>query len=192
MWLLRTIFDYSLGSVLLGVLVAVLLAAIFMLVAMLLDPKKRLTPVSLAATAVLAVLLLFQSVLFFGSRRVAATVDSYEDDIAALLSVAGGSLDDAYAKVRDEYPIVWHFVAGTDYEQLSLTELPHAICDDARAALRAYAWRRVWWAAGGFVLLLVLTVLLEDRSGSHYSGGSSSLGDYGFDDSSSDTSYFED
>ena len=163
MWLWKYTLSYSLGSILLGLLIAVLLTCVFLLVAKLLSKSYYFTPISLAIAFVLLLILSVQSVLFVASKRMSNTITDYEEQFNQIVATSNSTTEDVIEQLQKKAPVVWHFVAGTNYDKLPLTELPQVVCTNARSALNSYAWRRVWWSFGCFLVACAIIAFFENK-----------------------------
>lgn len=171
MWLLKYIISYSLSSILLGLLVAVILTLMFLLIAKQLNQSSSITPVSLATAFVLLLIIFVQSALFVGSKRISITVTDYEEHLNQIAATSNATVEEVMKQIREKAPVAWHFVSVNSYDMMPLTELPHAVCSGARSALNNYAWRRLWWAVGCFIVACAIVKLFENIGQKGYKTG---------------------
>lgn len=162
MWLLRYLIEYSLSSLLLGLLTALVCGVLSVLLAKALRPGASVQPVGLVMGGMLLAGVAVQAVLFFGALRVESTLSDAEEQIARASEVS-----EQVADVR-------------------LPELPPDMAGDAHAALSSYRWRRLGWGLSFIALgtaVLALTARKKATAGYYGDDATALTTDYGFDSS---------
>ncbi len=184
MWLVFSLMKYSLCSVLYGLLVALCCGLLILLVSKTMNRGSQPSPIGLVAGMLMLIGVAFQAILFFVAQRLSATIDDCEEQAVQIVKTGTADKKKTLGELKDQAPILWYFISDKDYDDVPLTQLPHAMASDVRSALSDYAWRRVWWGLA-FVLAGGVTVLALRRP-KQVTGNYGNMNDYGFGDISYD------
>lgn len=163
MWLVFNLLKYSLGSVLYGLLVALCCGLLLLLLTKAMSRGSQPSPIGLVAGMMMLIGVTFQAILFFVAQRLSTTIDDCEEQAIQIVKTGSADTKKTLGELKNQAPILWHFISDKDYDDVPLTELPHALASDVRSALSGYAWRRVGWAVGFFVVAWAIAVFFENK-----------------------------
>lgn len=172
MWAFFDIIRFSAGSILWGVLIALLCMTAFVLIIKGWWKNAVFTLGTYIVGAVLFVLLSAQCVLICGSIKIINTTDVYEERISAMLSGISDSYvptidenDKVVKELIDRYPILENYIGSGDFSGYSVAELPHVMAEELRSYMKEYIVRRLLWCLGFVVVagvVAVKTITLEN------------------------------
>ncbi len=172
MWAFFDIIRFSAGSILWGVLIALLCMAAFVFIIKGWWKNAVFTVGTYIVGAVLFILLSVQCVLICGSIKIINTTDIYEERISAMLSGIDGSYmlsmeenDKIIGELTDRYPILENYIGGGDFSGHKASDIPHVMADELRSFMKEYIVRRLLWCLGFVVVagvIAVKTITLEN------------------------------
>lgn len=162
---LFNIMAYSMGSMLLGVVLTLVGVILMFLLIKGWWRDSTFTPVSFCVGAVLFVLLAFQSVLICG----AVTIKSYSDDAeAAINAMVAGIPQDMPLTTADsqkildhlsrEWPLVGYYVGEADFRNHTPATIARSMIDELRSCMNYFILRRVGWSLFFIVLGAVAVI----------------------------------
>lgn len=168
---LWNIIQYSIGSLVWGVLIAVLCMALFILIVKGWFKDAMFSIWSYIIGIILFVLLAFQCTMIVGSLKIIDTTDTYEsyfneivDNIyAGWEEVPTEQADIIIKKAIAEYPLLDYYIGGGDFSGFNAKQLPGAIAEELRSFMRAYITRRLLWCLGFVLVAGVLGIITLDR-----------------------------
>lgn len=160
------ILNYSLSSMLWGVLIAVGCMALFVFLIKGWYKDATFSPISYVVGTLLFFLLSFQCVLIIGSLKIINTTDEYEERISSIVDsayspsveVSMSQASDVIDTIIDEFPILQYYISSGEFSGFKAKELPHAIAQELRSFMKWYIFRRILWCLG-FVLVGVVCVI---------------------------------
>lgn len=163
---LLDILNYSFGSIVWGVLIAVVCMTLFVFLIKGWFKDATFSPVSYIIGAVLFLFLSFQCVLVVGSLKIISMTDEYEQRITTIVEsvyspsdeVSMSQASDVIDTIIDEFPILEYYIGGGEFSGFTASQLPHAIADELRSFMRWYIFRRILWCLG-FVIVGAICVI---------------------------------
>jgi len=172
---MNVLFDiirFSAGSILWGVLIALLCMAAFVFIIKGWWKNAVFTIGTYIVGAVLFVLLSVQCVLICGSIKIINTTDMYEERISTMLSGIDGSYmlsmeenDKIIEGLIDRYPILENYIGGGDFSGHKAADIPSVMAGELRSFMKEYIMRRLLWCLGFVVLagvIAIKTITLEN------------------------------
>lgn len=167
---LSNILMYSVGSLLLGVLLTIVGIVLIFVLIRLWWRNCTFTPLSFVVGGVLFFFLAFQAVLICG----AVTVKSYCDDVENAINVMVEDLsEDVHFSTGDsqaildnisrEWPLVDDYVNMADFQGYTPATIAGSMVDELRSCINWFILRRVGWCllfvvVGAFILVKTITV----------------------------------
>lgn len=163
---LLDILNYSFGSIVWGVLIAVVCMTLFVFLIKGWYKDATFSPVSYIIGAVLFLFLSFQCVLVVGSLKIISMTDEYEQRIASIVEsvyspsdeVSMSQASDVIDTIINEFPILEYYIGGGEFSGFTASHLPHAMADELRSFMRWYIFRRILWCLG-FVIVGAICVI---------------------------------
>lgn len=168
---LWNIIQYSIGSLVWGVLIAVLCMALFVFIIKGWWKDAMFSIWSYIIGFVLFVLLAFQCTMIVGSLKIIDTTDTYEAYFTEIVDniydgweqVPTEQADVIIKKAIGEYPLLDYYIGGGDFSGFNAKQLPGAIAEELRSFMRAYITRRLLWCLGFVLVAGVLGIITLDR-----------------------------
>lgn len=168
---LWNIIQYSIGSLVWGVLIAVLCMALFVFIIKGWWKDAMFSIWSYIIGFVLFVLLAFQCTMIVGSLKIIDTTDTYESYFNEIVDniydgweeVPTEQADIIIKKAIAEYPLLEYYIGGGDFSGFNAKQLPGAIAEELRSFMRAYITRRLLWCLGFVLVAGVLGIITLDR-----------------------------
>ena len=168
---LWNIIQYSIGSLVWGVLIAVLCMALFIFIIKGWWKDAMFSIWSYIIGFVLFVLLAFQCTMIVGSLKIIDTTDTYESYFNEIVDniydgweeVPTEQADIIIKKAIAEYPLLEYYIGGGDFSGFNAKQLPGAIAEELRSFMRAYITRRLLWCLGFVLVAGVLGIKTLDK-----------------------------
>ena len=168
---LWNIIQYSIGSLVWGVLIAVLCMALFILIVKGWFKDAMFSIWSYIIGIILFILLAFQCTMIVGSLKIIDTTDTYEAYFTEIVDniydgweqVPTEQADVIIKKAIGEYPLLDYYIGGGDFSGFNAKQLPGAIAEELRSFMRAYITRRLLWCLGFVLVAGVLGIITLDR-----------------------------
>lgn len=168
---LWNIIQYSIGSLVWGVLIAVLCMALFVFIIKGWWKDAMFSIWSYIIGFVLFVLLAFQCTMIVGSLKIIDTTDTYEAYFNEIVDniyegweeVPTEQADIIIKKAIAEYPLLEYYIGGGDFSGFNAKQLPGAIAEELRSFMRAYITRRLFWCLGFVLVAGVLGIKTLDK-----------------------------
>ena len=168
---LWNIIQYSIGSLVWGVLIAVLCMALFILIVKGWFKDAMFSIWSYIIGIILFILLAFQCTMIVGSLKIIDTTDTYEAYFTEIVDniydgweqVPTEQADVIIKKAIGEYPLLDYYIGGGDFSGFNAKQLPGAIAKELRSFMRAYITRRLLWCLGFVLVAGVLGIITLDR-----------------------------
>ena len=163
---LLDILKYSFGSVIWGIMIAVICMVLFVLIIKGWYKDATFSPVSYVVGFFLFLLLSIQCVLITGSLKIIEISEEYESRISTIVESISFPADEVSQTeasrvidtVIDELPILQYYISGGEFSGFTAKELPHAIVTELRLFMRWYIFRRILWCLG-FVIVGAVFVI---------------------------------
>lgn len=173
---LWNIIQYSIGSLVWGVLIAVLCMALFILIVKGWFKDAMFSIWSYIIGIILFILLAFQCTMIVGSLKIIDTTDTYEAYFTEIVDniydgweqVPTEQADIIIKKAIGEYPLLDYYIGGGDFSGFNAKQLPGAIAEELRSFMRAYITRRLLWCLGFVLVSGVLGIITLDRQNNNY------------------------
>lgn len=173
---LWNIIQYSIGSLVWGVLIAVLCMALFILIVKGWFKDAMFSIWSYIIGIILFILLAFQCTMIVGSLKIIDTTDTYEAYFTEIVDniydgweqVPTEQADIIIKKAIGEYPLLDYYIGGGDFSGFNAKQLPGAIAEELRSFMRAYITRRLLWCLGFVLVSGVLGIITLDRRNNNY------------------------
>lgn len=161
MGFLFDILRLSAGSVAWGVLIALVMMALFVFIVRGWWKDAIFTPSTYILGAVLAVLLMVQCTLIVGALKIINTADTYQPVVEGFVNqyftageiVTKEKADEVLGDFISEYPLVQHYIESGEFYGMQAAELATSIMEELRSYMRSYILRRVLWCLGFVVVL---------------------------------------
>ena len=168
---LWNIIQYSIGSLVWGVLIAVLCMALFVFIVKGWFKDAMFSIWSYIIGIILFILLAFQCTMIVGSLKIIDTTDTYEAYFTEIVDniydgweqVPTEQADVIIKKAIGEYPLLDYYIGGGDFSGFNAKQLPGAIAEELRSFMRAYITRRLLWCLGFVLVAGVLGIITLDR-----------------------------
>ena len=168
---LWNIIQFSIGSLVWGVLIAVLCMALFVFIIKGWWKDAMFSIWSYIIGFVLFVLLAFQCTMIVGSLKIIDTTDTYEAYFNEIVDniyegweeVPTEQADIIIKKAIAEYPLLEYYIGGGDFSGFNAKQLPGAIAEELRSFMRAYITRRLFWCLGFVLVAGVLGIKTLDK-----------------------------
>ena len=168
---LWNIIQYSIGSLVWGVLIAVLCMALFVFIIKGWWKDAMFSIWSYIIGFVLFVLLAFQCTMIVGSLKIIDTTDTYEAYFTEIVDnfydgweqVPTEQADIIIKKAIAEYPLLEYYIGGGDFSGFNAKQLPGAIAEELCSFMRAYITRRLLWCLGFVLVAGVLGIKTLDK-----------------------------
>ena len=168
---LWNIIQYSIGSLVWGVLIAVLCMALFILIVKGWFKDAMFSIWSYIIGIILFILLAVQCTMIVGSLKIIDTTDTYEAYFTEIVDniydgweqVPTEQADVIIKKAIGEYPLLDYYIGGGDFSGFNAKQLPGAIAKELRSFMRAYITRRLLWCLGFVLVAGVLGIITLDR-----------------------------
>lgn len=166
MWALIDILRYSSGSIIWGILIAILCMALFVFLIKGWYKDATFSPISYLVGGILFLFLSFQCILIIGSIKIIDTADYYETQISRLVDnalspteeVSIRQADEIIKDLIDEYPLLEYYISGGEFSGFTAAQLPKAITSELRSFMRWYIFRRILWSIGFVVVGAILVI----------------------------------
>lgn len=163
-----TIFElikFSFGSLIWGLLMAVVIMALFFVLLGVFCPNSRFSPATYIISGVTGLLLASQCVLVCGSVKLLGYVDDIRSEAAGLINAgieagrtAADASADAVGNLLDEYPVISKYADIGSFDSASVSAVPQIVADRVSDGVKSYILRRVWWMLG-FVVIGMLAAM---------------------------------
>ena len=191
--LLWNIIQYSISSLLGGVLTAIVCLALFVFIIKGWWKDAMFSIWSYIIGVVLFLLLSFQCTMIVGSLKIIDTVDEYKAYFTEIVDNAYEGWEQVPADVAEavidkaieECPLLEHYIGGGEFTGFSAKELPSAMTEELRSFMKAYIVRRLLWCLGFVLVAGALGIMTLDKpyaqsarrdlSERRHSGGSRSV-----------------
>lgn len=166
MWALLDILRYSAGSIIWGILIAILCMTLFVFLIKGWYKDATFSPISYLVGGVLFLFLSFQCILIIGSLKIIDTTDYYEAQISRIVEnafpptevVSVGQSDDIIKSLIQEYPLLRYYIGGGEFSGFTAAQLPNAIAIELRSFMRWYIFRRILWSIGFVIVGAILVI----------------------------------
>lgn len=167
---LTNILSYSIGSLLLGVLITVLGIVLMFVLIRSWWRDSTFTPMSFLVAGILFFFLAFQSILLCG----AVTIKSYCSDVEEAVNemveglpkyaeVPQDATNEILGEVMDRWPLVSYYIGS--YESWGYTPVNYAkaMSDEIHHFMNMYILRRLAWALGFIIVGAILVIKTISR-----------------------------
>ena len=174
---LFNILTYSMGSLLLGIILTIAGIGLMFVFVKLWWKVDTFTPMSFICGFILFFFLAFQSVLFCG----AVTIKSYCDDIEIAINqiVDKIPLNNRFSQedsqlilnqISETWPLVGYYVNMADFEGHTPATIAKAIADELRSVMNWFILRRIGWSL--LFVFIGAVAIIKSISGRYQSGRS--------------------
>lgn len=169
--LLWNIIQYSISSLLGGVLTAIVCLALFVFIIKGWWKDAMFSIWSYIIGVVLFLLLSFQCTMIVGSLKIIDTVDEYKAYFTEIVDNAYEGWEQVPADVAEavidkaieECPLLEHYIGGGEFTGFSAKELPTAMTEELRSFMKAYIVRRLLWCLGFVLVAVALGIMTLDK-----------------------------
>ena len=169
--LLWNIIQYSISSLLGGVLTAIVCLALFVFIIKGWWKDAMFSIWSYIIGVVLFLLLSFQCTMIVGSLKIIDTVDEYKAYFTEIVDNAYEGWEQVPADVAEavidkaieECPLLEHYIGGGEFTGFSAKELPTAMTEELRSFMKAYIVRRLLWCLGFVLVAGALGIMTLDK-----------------------------
>ena len=169
--LLWNIIQYSISSLLGGVLTAIVCLALFVFIIKGWWKDAMFSIWSYIIGVVLFLLLSFQCTMIVGSLKIINTVDEYKAYFTEIVDNAYEGWEQVPADVAEavidkaieECPLLEHYIGGGEFTGFSAKELPTAMTEELRSFMKAYIVRRLLWCLGFVLVAVALGIMTLDK-----------------------------
>lgn len=169
--LLWNIIQYSISSLLGGVLTAIVCLALFVFIIKGWWKDAMFSISSYIIGVVLFLLLSFQCTMIVGSLKIIDTVDEYKAYFTEIVDNAYEGWEQVPADVAEavidkaieECPLLEHYIGGGEFTGFSAKELPTAMTEELRSFMKAYIVRRLLWCLGFVLVAGALGIMTLDK-----------------------------
>jgi hypothetical protein len=161
----------ALGSIFLGVFLAVLSVGILFFIIKGFYPRYVFKPAGFIACFVLFLLLSFQFTLMCGAFKVKSMTDGIKADITSILSsrelssrvITPAEGREIIAGLLEKYPMLAYYTDSTEFSENTVQNVTETVANDIQSFLNGFIWRRAGWslffiAAGIFIVIRTLGV----------------------------------
>lgn len=174
---LFNILTYSMGSLLLGIILTIAGIGLMFVFVKLWWKVDTFTPMSFICGFILFFFLAFQSVLFCG----AVTIKSYCDDIEIAINqiVDKIPLNNRFSQedsqlilnqISETWPLVGYYVNMADFEGHTPATIAKAMADELRSVMNWFILRRIGWSL--LFVFIGAVAIIKSISGRYQSGRS--------------------
>lgn len=174
---LFNILTYSMGSLLLGIILTIVGIGLMFVFVKLWWKVDTFTPMSFICGFILFFFLAFQSVLFCG----AVTIKSYCDDIEIAINqiVDKIPLNNRFSQedsqlilnqISETWPLVGYYVNMADFEGHTPATIAKAMADELRSVMNWFILRRIGWSL--LFVFIGAVAIIKSISGRYQSGRS--------------------
>ena len=174
---LFNILTYSMGSLLLGIILTIAGIGLMFVFVKLWWKVDTFTPMSFICGFILFFFLAFQSVLFCG----AVTIKSYCDDIEIAINqiVDKIPLNNRFSQedsqlilnqISETWPVVGYYVNMADFEGHTPATIAKAMADELRSVMNWFILRRIGWSL--LFVFIGAVAIIKSISGRYQSGRS--------------------
>lgn len=174
---LFNILTYSMGSLLLGIILTIAGIGLMFVFVKLWWKVDTFTPMSFICGFILFFFLAFQSVLFCG----AVTIKSYCDDIEIAINqiVDKIPLNNRFSQedsqlilnqISETWPLVGYYVNMADFEGHTPATIAKAMADELRSVMNWFILRRIGWSL--LFVFIGAVAIIKSISGRYESGRS--------------------
>jgi len=158
------------SSIFYGIVVTAVVMAVLYAVLRSLSRGVVQTPVFYITGVILAILLVVQASLMIGAMQAKEAIDDAEAYLAQLIDdkqtvIGTESGQQAIDAVKEQFPIIGHYIDSADFSGLTISELPAAVHKTMTDSLSSFIWHRVWWILGSSVVACIVVILFQ-RGGS--------------------------
>ena len=169
--LLWNIIQYSISSLLGGVLTAIVCLALFVFIIKGWWKDAMFSIWSYIIGVVLFLLLSFQCTMIVGSLKIIDTMDEYKAYFTEIVDNAYEGWEQVPADVAEavidkaieECPLLEHYIGGGEFTGFSAKELPTAMTEKLRSFMKAYIVRRLLWCLGFVLVAVALGIMTLDK-----------------------------
>lgn len=169
--LLWNIIQYSISSLLGGVLTAIVCLALFVFIIKGWWKDAMFSIWSYIIGVVLFLLLSFQCTMIVGSLKIIDTVDEYKAYFTEIVDNAYEGWEQVPADVAEavidkaieECPLLEHYIGGGEFTGFSAKELPTAMTEELRSFMKVYIVRRLLWCLGFVLVAVALGIMTLDK-----------------------------
>lgn len=169
--LLWNIIQYSISSLLGGVLTAIVCLALFVFIIKGWWKDAMFSIWSYIIGVVLFLLLSFQCTMIVGSLKIIDTMDEYKAYFTEIVDNAYEGWEQVPADVAEavidkaieECPLLEHYIGGGEFTGFSAKELPTAMTEELRSFMKAYIVRRLLWCLGFVLVAVALGIMTLDK-----------------------------
>ena len=169
--LLWNIIQYSISSLLGGVLTAIVCLALFVFIIKGWWKDAMFSIWSYIIGVVLFLLLSFQCTMIVGSLKIIDTMDEYKAYFTEIVDNAYEGWEQVPADVAEavidkaieECPLLEHYIGGGEFTGFSAKELPTAMTEELRSFMKAYIVRRLLWCLGFVLVAGALGIMTLDK-----------------------------
>ena len=163
---LINIIQFSSGSLLWGILIALACMAMFVFIIKGWWKDAMFSVWSYLIGALLFIMLSFQCTMIVGSLKIINTSDEYEAYFTAIVNsaydgweeISKESSDVVIKKAIAEFPLLEYYISGGEFTGYNAKQLPAAIAGELRSFMRMYIVRRVLWCLGFVIVAGVLGI----------------------------------
>lgn len=173
MGFLFDILSLSTGSVVWGVLIALVMMTLFVFIVRGWWKDAMFTVPTYILGAVLTVLLMVQCTLLVGAMKIINMTDTYQPVVEGFVNtyftptevVTKEKADEVLGDFINEYPLIQHYISSGEFYGMQAAELATSIMEELRSYMRWYILRRFLWSLGFTIVLGGLAIYTMDRPG---------------------------
>ena len=182
--MIGNILTYALGSLLWGILIAMVCVVLFLLLIKGWYRNAIMKPVTYVVAAVLGLLLTYNCTIICGAVAIKSDINHLElmigEAINASFSDYNNVVDKAMSneivqQIAEEYPILYYYVDSVNFEGQKLSELPYVITDTFRGYLNKVIVKNLLWAIAFIAIGVFVAIKTIGRSGNQLRGGRTGL-----------------
>lgn len=168
---LINIIQFSIGSLIWGVLIALACMALFVFIIKGWWKNALFSVWSYLIGVILFFILSFQCTMIVGSLKIISSCDEYEAYFASVVNsvydgceeVSKQSTDIVIKKAIAEYPLLENYISGGEFWGYNAKQLPGAIANELRSFMWAYITRRLLWCLGLVIVAGVLGIMTLNK-----------------------------
>ena len=164
---LAEIISFSMGSLIWGVLIAIIFVALFFVIISNWYKNMPLTPVSYIICAILFLILAFHCVFIVGEIKIISSADDYKayiQQIFNMLNIDGNMwIKESEAKpvldsLFDHYPLLQHYLCDYSYEG-TVAQMPNSMIDYFVSLVKEELLYDILWCLGAVIVASILVIL---------------------------------
>lgn len=168
---LFNIIQFSFGSLIWGILIALACMALFVFIIKGWWKNAMFTIWSYLIGSILFLMLSFQCTMIVGSLKIINTCDEYEAYFTSVVNsmydgweeVSQESADIVINKAIAEFPLLEYYISGGEFSGYNAKQIPAAMADELRSFMWAYITRRLLWCLGFVIVAGVIGIMTLNK-----------------------------